>query len=126
MKKIFAKRFLKIISLLLICCLTIFSIPLVQASSEENNKKLEIPSFIDYNENEYKGSRHISRLSKYDNSTDTIGFLNEDGTSTAYIFQTDVRYKDDDGKMQDKDVSIIRSEKRLPKMALNMKTRQMM
>lgn len=75
--------------------------------SPENVKpeKLLLPSFI--NPNEPQTERHIERLSKYNNSKDTVGFLNDDGTETAYIFHENVRYDDENGVIFDKDNSII-------------------
>ena len=69
---------------------------------------LAIPAFI--NREEAIRQKHVKRLSKYEHSRNTIGFLNEDGTETAYLFQQNVRFQDADGTMKDKDNTIVAKE----------------
>lgn len=74
--------------------------------TQAKEEKLKIPKFVKAEQKEL--AKHIKRLEKYNDSENTIGFLNDDGTETAYIFQSAMRYKDKDGQMKDKDNAIVK------------------
>ena len=52
---------------------------------------------------------HKSRLEKYDSELNAIGYLNDDGTESVYIYSDDIKYVDSDGYIQDKDINIIQN-----------------
>lgn len=66
--------------------------------------QLEIPSFI--SEDDAKKAKHIQRLDQFNESYNTVGFCNADGTNTVYVFSSPVRYKDENGKIKDAESNI--------------------
>ena len=76
------------------------------------------PSFLDAQEE--ASSTHLRRLAEYENTTDAVGYLNNDGTKTVYIYGDDVRYQDNSGRMvekkhqPDRDVDAGTRQQRLP------------
>ena len=63
------------------------------------------PSFLDAQEE--ASSTHLRRLAEYENTTDAVGYLNNDGTKTVYIYGDDVRYQDNSGRMVEKNINLI-------------------
>ena len=73
----------------------------------------ELPEFSSFvSEQKVEELGHVSRLSKYDLNTDCVGYLNADGTETAYLFQEDIKFADAKGVMHEKDTTIVPASKR--------------
>jgi len=74
--------------------------------AEELNNKL--PEFSDYTKDiEYDGTTHISRLREYDDYMNVIGYANDDGTKSIYVFDSDVKFVDKDGFIIEKNTKIV-------------------
>ena len=89
------------------CIALIFTIIPVSAASFQSSKSglAEFPPII--TEKQKSESKLKKRLSKYDNQTNAIGYENEDGTETVFIYNDDIKYTDTDGKIKDKDINIV-------------------
>lgn len=113
--------FKKIISLLLVLCLSLGLMPFISFAKEDNNAStLEdliagvssvidiygeldretVPEIIGY---DYAVSKtHVQRLYQEENDDlNRVVFLNADGTQTAYIFDFPVKYIDEKGTIKD-------------------------
>lgn len=64
------------------------------------------------------------RLSKFDDYTNVIGYENEDGTETVFIFNDDIKYIDEKGNIKDKEIDIVSADlsKRLSGYAYEIKS----
>ncbi|MBO5097163.1 MAG: RICIN domain-containing protein, partial [Agathobacter sp.] len=58
----------------------------------------------------FKNGKHISRL-EHEEKLNTYVFGNEDGSKTVYYMYENVKYKDKDGKIKDKDISLVKKDK---------------
>ena len=58
----------------------------------------------------FKNGKHISRLEN-EEKLNTYVFKNEDGSKTIYYMYENVKYKDKDGKIKDKDISLVKKNK---------------
>ncbi|MBO5097535.1 MAG: RICIN domain-containing protein [Agathobacter sp.] len=58
----------------------------------------------------FKNGKHISRLEN-EEKLNTYVFKNEDGSKTVYYMYENVKYKDKDGKIKDKDISLVKKNK---------------
>ncbi|MGN1155388.1 MAG: RICIN domain-containing protein [Agathobacter sp.] len=58
----------------------------------------------------FKNVKHISRLEN-EEKLNTYVFKNEDGSQTVYYMYENVKYKDKDGKIKDKDISLVKKNK---------------
>ena len=54
-----------------------------------------------------EGTPHLSRLKEYDGEMNAIGYLNEDGSKSVYIFDSDVKYIDEEGFIVEKNTKIV-------------------
>lgn len=84
--------------------LSFLSRPAGIALAAGDNESLIIPDCIP--ETAEKRSEHKRHLPKYENEH-IVAFENEDGSSTFYIFQSPVMYKDGEGDLQYYDNSIV-------------------
>lgn len=62
------------------------------------------PTFLA--EQEQASTSRVRRLSEFNDRTDAVGYLNQDGSKTLYIYANDVRYRDDNGRMVDKNIHL--------------------
>lgn len=58
----------------------------------------------------FKNGKHISRLEN-EEKLNTYVFKNEDGSQTVYYMYENVKYTDKDGKIKDKDISLVKKNK---------------
>ena len=79
----------------------------VFAQDMEKSSLDKIPSIVQYSVSDK--TRLVKRLSKFDNYMNAVGYLNSDGTETVYIFGDDIKYRNKNGKIVDKDISIVSS-----------------
>lgn len=68
------------------------------------SEKIELPKCVP--DDAEKKDKHTKKLDEYDNEY-TIAFENEDGSKTFYIYQSPIRYKDEQGNYQLIDNSIV-------------------
>lgn len=61
-------------------------------------------------ENGVTGTNHVERLEIKEPDLNTIIYANYDGTETAYIFDEEVKYIDDNGEIQDKSNEITEAD----------------
>lgn len=61
-------------------------------------------------ENGVTGTNHVQRLEIKEPDLNTIIYANNDGTETAYIFDEEVKYIDENGEIQDKSNAITDAE----------------
>lgn len=80
------------------------------------------PAFM--NVSDETGSQVASRSYDLDGYKNTIGYNNQDGTKTVYIYSTDVRYRDKNGVLRDKDTSIVSTQDTLKNKVIPTKQRQ--
>lgn len=76
-------------------CLTMLILPVNAVEVIESNDTIKeesllkpkdmVPNFLDLTTEETE--KFVSRLSEYENTTDTIGFLNNDGTNTIFVYR---------------------------------------
>ena len=57
-------------------------------------------------EREQAGSSRVRRLQEFSDRTDAVGYLNADGSKTVYIYAEDVRYRDKNGTVIDKNIHL--------------------
>ncbi len=113
----------RIVAILLVLCtiLTGLVIPeTTQASSSGNrkvNNRTEQQNITDddkifqHLDKEYfRNGKHIARY-KDEEKLNTYVFGNEDGTRTVYYMYENVKFKDKDGKIKGKDISLIKKGK---------------
>ena len=79
------------------------------------------PAFM--NVSDETGSQVASRSYDLDGYKNTIGYNNQDGTKTVYIYSTDVRYRDKNGVLRDKDTSIVSTQDTLKKQGYSYQTK---
>ncbi|MBQ9415726.1 MAG: RICIN domain-containing protein [Clostridia bacterium] len=68
-----------------------------------------LPEVIDSETAIRKG--HVNRIAQQESSLNSIAFQNKDGTKTAYLFSSPVKYFDDEGNVRDKRTTIQPSNK---------------
>lgn len=95
----------RLLSVMLCIALIITVAPMTVATSDSAQYQLaQFPSVITEQQIETNGLKR--RLSKYDSYTNAIGYENEDGSETVFIYTDDIKYKDENGKIRDKDINI--------------------
>ena len=70
---------------------------------------LSLPEVIDSETAIRKG--HVNRIAQQESSLNSIAFQNKDGTKTAYLFSSPVKYFDSEGNVKDKRTTIQPSNK---------------
>lgn len=81
---------------------SINDIPIVESTDLKNVvlSKEDVIEYLDYEQ--LVDNKHIERIYSKENSLDTVVFLNEDGSETAYIFDENVKYINEVGEVADK------------------------
>lgn len=99
---------MKRIILVIVCVVLIFTaVPVsVDFYAKDNASVLsQFPSYVTEKQKEENNLK--KRLPKFDNYMNAIGYENEDGTETVFVYNTDVKYKDENGVVKDKDVNLV-------------------
>ena len=80
--------------------------------NKKNKEKFEDDDVIfkHLDKENFKNGKHISRL-EHEEKLNTYVFGNEDGSKTVYYMYENVKYKDKDGKIKDKDISLVKKNK---------------
>ncbi|MBQ6818837.1 MAG: RICIN domain-containing protein [Clostridia bacterium] len=75
----------KFTSILMVCILLFCCVSISSANSFESLAPLCVAEVI-------QTDHFVSRLSEFENTPNTIGFLRQDGAKTVYVFNQDIRY----------------------------------
>ena len=62
------------------------------------------PTYLEAQEE--ASATRLQRLAEYENTTDVVGYRNNDGTNTVYIYGEDIRYRDQNGQMVEKNIHL--------------------
>ena len=87
--------------LLCLACIAAF------APSQSEAQTLPVspgPTYLEAQEE--ASATHLQRLAEYENTTDVVGYRNNDGTNTVYIYGEDIRYRDQNGQMVEKNIHL--------------------
>lgn len=96
----------RLLSVMLCIALIITVAPMTVATSDSAQYQLaQFPSVITEQQIETNGLKR--RLPKYDSYTNAIGYENEDGSETVFIYADDIKYTDENGVIRDKDINVV-------------------
>ena len=107
------KLFRKVIASILAVLMTFYSIELAgvlaaYASNDKEKEKIKLLECIP--EDAEKRYEHVKHLDQYD-TEDMVAYLNEDGTTTFYLYQAPIRYADENGDYQLYDNTIVKTSR---------------
>ena len=85
---------------------------IVEKENNEKEEKLQVDDaiFKHLDKEHFINGKHISRLEN-EEKLNTYVFGNKDGSKTIYYMYENVKYKDKDGKIKDKDISLVKKNK---------------
>ena len=99
---------MKRIILVILCVVLIFTAVHVSVDFYAKDNASVLSQFPSYVTEKQKEENNLKkRLPKFDNYMNAIGYENEDGTETVFVYNTDVKYKDENGVVKDKDVNLV-------------------
>lgn len=79
-----------------------------QATQDTPADELQAPQFVD--SDQFEQNDHVERL-YHEERMDTYVYRNSDGTKSVYYMGQNVKYKDKNGNVRDKDTTLVRSDR---------------